>query len=299
MKRVFLSIVLLTCASGVFAQESGNRIYGNRGYYNQQRRQPLTNIGNLAINNYSYAIEATVLTNVKPDAFVAVFGINEEAVAATASNQKVNDKVTELTKAVSPLGIEPDDIFVDFITQNRVYDYTVDGSKVTENFSGFETKKTVAIRYRNRALFERIVTAAANVQIFDLIKVDYIVSDFDAVRKQLFAEAVKVIKSKEQSYVKSFGVTLYPVGVANEKYDAFYPSESYERYQAYETGDAYAYSRSGSSSRVVQRKSFTFFYEPFDGSRFDTVINKIGIEPVVQFSFYLRMQYDAQKPKQV
>ena len=298
MKRVFLSIVLLTCASGVFAQESGNRIYGNRGYYNQTKRQPLTNVGNLSVNNYTYAIEASVLTNVKPDAFIAVFGINEEAVAATASNQKVNDKVAELTKAISSLGIGPDDIFVDFITQNRVYDYTVDGSKVTENFSGFETKKTIAIRYKSRALFEPIVTAAANVQIFDLIKVDYVVSDFEAVRKQLFAEAVKVIKSKEQSYAKSFGITLTPVGLANEKYDAFYPSESYERYQAYETGDAYAYSRSGSSSRVVQRKSFTFFYDPFNTSGFDLVINKIGIEPVVQFYVYLRMQYDAPKPKQ-
>jgi len=304
MKRVFLLIVLLSCVyssvSSVNAQESGNRIYGNRGYYNQQRRQPLTNNGNLGGNNvgWGWCIEASVITNLKPDAYVVVFGVNQEAIGAAASNQKVNAKVDEFSKALRPLGITSDDIFVDFITQTRVYDYTVNGAKATENFTGFETKKTIAVRYYRREQFERIVTAAADLQIFDLIKVDYIVKDFDAVRKQLFDEAVRVIKNKEHSYTKSFGFGLVPVGLASERYDAFYPSDNYERYQAYETGDAYAYTSSGSSSKVIQRKSFTFFYDPFEVSRFDRVLEPLGIEPVVQFCLYLRMQYDTPKPKQ-
>ena len=298
MKRVLLLIVLCSSVNVVFAQESGNRIYGNRGYYNQQRRQPLTNSGTLYGHGYGYSIEASVLTNLKPDAFVAVFGINEEALGAAASNQKVNTKAAEFAKAMSTFGIAADDIFVDFITQNRVYDYSVEGTRATENLTGFETKKTIAVRYKNRNQFERIVTAAAGLQIFDLIKVDYVVSDFDAVRRRLFAEAVKVIKAKEDSYVKSFGVTLTPVGLASEKYDAFYPAETYERYQAFETGDAYTYSTTVGSSKVVKRKSYTFFYEPFDGSRFDSVLDGLGIEPVVQFSLYLRVQYDSTKRKE-
>ncbi|HSE32796.1 MAG TPA: SIMPL domain-containing protein [Pyrinomonadaceae bacterium] len=301
MKRVFLLIVLLSCAyssvTSVSAQETGNRIYGNRGYYNQQRKPP-TNTGSLVSSQYGWAIEASVLTNLKPDAFVVVFGINQEALGAAASNQKVNEKATQLAKALLPLGITANDIFVDFITQTPVYDYTVSGARATENRTGFETKKTIAIRYQNREQFERIVTAAADLQIFDLIKVDYVVKDFDAVRKRLFEEAVKVIKRKEQSYIKSFGVTLTPMGLANERYDAFYPADTYERYQAYETGDAYAYTSNGTTSKVIQRKSFTFFYQPFEVSGFDRVLEPLGIEPVVQFCLYLRMQYELQKPKQ-
>ena len=81
MKKTFVLLMALLCVSAAQAQESGNRIYGNRGYYNQQRRQPLTNNGQLY--GTGYAIEASVLTNLKPDAFVAVFGINEEAKAAS------------------------------------------------------------------------------------------------------------------------------------------------------------------------------------------------------------------------
>jgi uncharacterized protein YggE len=293
MRRAFLLLVSLCFALTVCGQESGNRIYGNNGYY-QQRRQPQTNSGTLT-GNYGWGIEASVLTNLQPDAFVAVFGVNEEAIASAASNEKVNAKIAVFAEKIAPLGIVRNDIFVDFITQNRVYDFTVSGTQAKENLTGFETKKTVAVRYKNRDMLELILRAAASTQIFDLIKVDYIVSDFETVRARLFAEAVKVIKRKKEEYAKSLGVALAPVGLAHEMYDVSYPSEAYQRYQAFETGDAYAYSSSG-SSKVMQRKSFTFFYEPFTASRFDAVMAPLGIEPAVQYSLYLRMQYEPQKP---
>lgn len=294
MRRVFVCLFSLFVAVTVCGQESGNRIYGNQGYYQQQRRQPQTNSGILTANTQGFAIEASILTNLKPDAFVAVFGVNAEALASIDSNDKVNAKIAAFTQKLSPLGIKRDDMFVDFITQNRVYDFAVSGSNATEKLTGFETKKTVAVRYSNRELFESIVRAAASVQIFDLIKVDYIVSDFEKVRTRLFEEAAKVIRNKEAKYARAFGVNLLPIGLANEKYDVSYPSEAYQRYQAYETGEAYAYS-SNSSSRVVQRKGFTFFYDPFEASRFDVVLTPLGNEPAVQFTVYLRMQYEPRK----
>jgi len=144
-------------------------------------------------------------------------------------------------------------------------------------------------------VFERIVSAAADSRIFDLIKVDYIVSDFDQVRAGLFDAAVKVLKGKEQKYQNALGVTLGAVGLSVEKYDVTYPAEAYQRYQAYETGDASVYNNQGTSSRVVQRKGFTFFYEPLQASSYDSVLAPLGLEPMVQFSIYLRMQYQVRR----
>lgn len=287
MKRVLVCLVLFLAALTVSGQETGNRIYGNSGYYQQPRRDPQTNTGALGANTTGFAIEASILTNLKPDAFVAVFGVNAEAPAALDSNDKVNVKIDQFTRQLSALGVTGDDIFVDFITQNRVYDYNVTSSKAVENFTGFETKKTVAVRYKNRQLFESVVRAAASVQIFDLVKVDYIVSDFEKIRATLFEEAVKVIKSKEARYVKSLGLSLVPIGLANERYDVSYPSEAYQRYQAFETGQGY----SSNGNSLVQRKGSTFYYDPFDPGRFDAVLAPLGIEPAVQFTLYLRMQY--------
>jgi uncharacterized protein YggE len=295
MKRCTLLILSLFATVTTFGQESGNQIYGNNGYYQQQRRHLQTNTGALGNSNESYAIEASVLTNLKPDAFVVVFGANAEGSNAATSNQKVNAKIEDLIQRLKLLGIESNNVFIDFITQNRVYDFSVAGTQATENLTGFETKKTVAIRYRNRDLFERIVSAAADSRIFDLIKVDYIVSDFDSVRAGLFDAAVKVLKGKEQKYANALGVSLGAVGLSIEKYDVSYPSEAYQRYQAFETGDATVYNNQGTSSKVVQRKSFTFFYQPFEASSFDSVLAPSGLEPVVQYSIYLRMQYQVKR----
>lgn len=221
-----------------------------------------------------------------------MFGANDEGPNAATSNEKVNAKIANLMNKIRPLGIDSNNIFIDFITQNRIYDFTVSGAQATEKLTGFETKKTVAIRYKNRELFEKIVQAAADSQIFDLIKVDYIVSDFDSVRAGLFDAAVKVLKSKEQKYAAALGVSLGAIGFSAEKYDVSYPAEAYQRYQAYETGEASVYNNQGTSSRVVQRKSFTFFYEPVEASGFDSVIVPLGLEPAVQFSIYLRAQYE-------
>ena len=294
MKKCVLFILSLFVVVPASGQESGNRIYGNSGYY-QQKRQMLANTGMLGNSNEGYAIEARVLTNLKPDAFVVVFGVNDEGSNAASSNEKVNTKIGNLIQRIKPLGIDSSNVFIDFITQNRVYDFTVSGTQATESLTGFETKKTVAIRYKDRGLFERIVSAAADSRIFDLIKVDYIVSDFDAVRAGLFDAAAKMVKSKEQRYANALGVTFNVIGLSIEKYDVSYPAEAYQRYQAYETGDASVENNQGASSRVEKRKSFTFFYEPFEGGSFDSVLAPMGLEPMVQFSIYLRMQYQVKR----
>jgi len=294
MKKCVLLFVCLLTAVTAYGQESGNRIYGNAGYY-QQKRHLQINTGNLGNSNEGYSIEASVVTNLKPDAFVVAFGVNDEGANAATSNEKVNSKIGNLIQKIKGLGIDANDVFIDFITQNRVYDYTVSGTQASESFTGFETKKTVAVRYKNRELFERIVSAAADSRIFDLIKVDYIVSDFDSVRAGLFDAAVKVLKGKEQRYSNALGVTLGGVGLSIEKYDVTYPSETYQRYQAYETGEASVSNEGGVASRVEKRKGFTFYYEPFQASSFDTVLVPIGLEPMVQYSIYLRMQYQVRR----
>ena len=282
---LILSIVLVFTIS-TNAQESGNRVYG------QQRRRPIQSTGVLSAidgrGNPIVFIEANVLLNAKADAYVAVLGVAQEGVTAQASNARVNDLISDFTKSLDGLGVKRNDIFVDFITQNRVYDYTVTGNTVTEKLTGFETKKTVAVRYKDRSQLEQIINAATKASIFDLIKVDYVVSDFTEARKKLFEEATRVIKQKEETYTKSFGVKFVPTVVASEKYDSFFPGELYNAYQAYESGTTYG----NYDNRVIQkRKSGTFYYEPLDASDFDSVLNSIGIEPIVQFTLYLKVQY--------
>ncbi|MGB9178165.1 MAG: SIMPL domain-containing protein [Pyrinomonadaceae bacterium] len=289
MKKAFL-ILLITglCSLSAFGQESGNRNY-NR---NNDNRKPPT--AGLIGNNGELFIEAYVLLNAQPDEFVAVFGVSQEAPTAVESNEKVNEKIDKFLGAAARLGVNRSDTFVDFITQNRVYNFSApatDGT-IRETLGGFETKKTIALRYKDRALLEKLVTAASQASIFDLIKVDYVINDMTKIRSRLFEEAVRVVKQKEENYIRTLGLVIKRNNIFQETYDAHYPAELYQTYTAYEAGAVE--SSYDSRTRVVrERKSSTSYLELLDRSAFDSVINSVGIEPVVQCTLFLRVKYVA------
>ena len=286
MKRALLTLLLVSMAAvSALGQESGNRNYNrNTG----QRTSP--NNG-LIGSGGDQSIEAYVLLNAAPDEFVAVFAVAQEAPTAAESNQKVNARIEELLTAAERLGVNRKSTFVDFITQNRIYDFVpAANNTIRETVSGFQTKKTVAIRYKERPMLEKLLAAAARSSIFDLIKVDYAINDMSKIRSRLFEEAVRLIKQKEESYVRTLGLAIRRHSILQETYNTHYPAELYQTYAAYESGAVDT--NYESTTRVVrERKSSTSFLEPLDRSAFDTVINSLDIEPMVQCTLYMKVKY--------
>ncbi|MCB1023850.1 MAG: SIMPL domain-containing protein, partial [Acidobacteria bacterium] len=172
MKKLGLLITLLFALfTAALAQRSGNQVYNTQPKPNQANNGVLD-----SGNENQYSIEASVLINVKADSYVAVFGVQEESTTPEQNNTKLTSQINAFTAELGKLGVSRSDIYVDFITQNRVYDFTISGNTAKESFSGFETKKTIAVKFKKDELFEPIVAAAAKLKIFDLIKVDYLVS---------------------------------------------------------------------------------------------------------------------------
>jgi uncharacterized protein YggE len=286
MKKALLILLISgLCALSAPGQESGNRNY-NRN--NDNRKPPTTG---LVYNNGETVIEAYVLLNAAPDEFIAVFGASQVAATAVESNQKVNEQIGQFLSAAERLGVPRSDTFVDFITQNRVYNFSspVDGT-IREQLSGFETKKTIAVRYKDRSLLEKLLAAATQASIFDLIKVDYVINDMSRIRSRLFEEAVRVVKQKEDTYVRTLGMAIRRNALLQETYDTKFPAELYQTYTAYESGavDANYESR----TRVIrERKSSTSYLEPLDRSVFDSILNSMSMEPMVQCTLYMRVLY--------
>jgi uncharacterized protein YggE len=283
--------LLLLSALAAFGQESGNR-----GVYGRQTPRTAPNTGVISATEGKdlvpvQFIEAYVLMNAAPDEFVAVFGASQTAPTAAESNQKVNAQINSFLTAAAGSGVKRADTYVDFITQNRVYNFTpaTDGT-IRERLEGFETKKTIAVRYTDRAVLEKLVAAAAQASIFDLIKVDYVINDMSRIRARLFEEASRIVKQKEEGYARALDLRIKRQAVSQETYDTFYPAELYQTYTAYEAGTVeQSYD---SRMRVVrERKSSTSYLEPLDRSSFDAVINSAGLEPVVQNTLYLRVRY--------
>ncbi len=298
MRRATMTLLILTLAArGGLAQVGGNVGYGQAGgraraEQNERARRQLTR-EEMPPTNTAMFIDASVLMNVKADEFVATFGIAVEAETVEACQEKMNAAIAAFTEALKPLGIGPEAIFVDFTAETKVYDYKVEGSLAREHLAGFELKKTIAVRFRDKALIDRLVVAASKAQIHDLVKVDYVVSDLAPIQERLAEAAAAVIKAKAARHERLLGIKHHaPPQVYAERTSAYFPTEMYDSYTA---GESQAVSGGLDRARTtVQslRKSRTFYYNPLSADGFDRVIDPVVLEPVVQFTLYLKLRYE-------
>ncbi|HMG37435.1 MAG TPA: SIMPL domain-containing protein [Blastocatellia bacterium] len=272
----------------IHAQVSGNVVYSNN---NRRQRGPELPLGNISMDDSSMLIEANVLMNVKADQHVAIFSTAQEARTLEECNQKLDVQINRFMDALKKIGITetPD---VDFIAQNRIYDYEVTTDVATEKLSGFEVKKNISVPYKDKGILDKLLAAAARANIYDLVKVDYLLRDVTAIRQKLLEEASRTVKEKADRYGKLLGIKFRSqVQVYMEKYNTVFPTDNYDSYAAYETGNVVA-SPYDQRFKVKQaRKGTTFFFNPKDAGDFDEVINPVVTEPVVQFSLYLRVKH--------
>ncbi|WP_435005204.1 SIMPL domain-containing protein [Tundrisphaera lichenicola] len=298
MRLVAISLMIFTLSGRVgLAQVGGNVGYGQAGgraraEQNERSQRQLTR-EEMPPTDSSMFIDASVLMNVKADEFVATFSVAEQAETVQECQAKMDATIASFTGAIQGLGIGPESVFVDFAAQTKVYGYKIEGNLAKEQLSGFELKKTVAIRYRDKTLIDRLVVAASRSKVYDLAKVDYIVSDPGPVQERLAEEAAAVIKAKVARHERLLGIQVRPVPqIYAERSSAYFPTEMYESYVA---GESEAVEGAPDRSRLtVQslRKSRTFLYNPLDADGFDRVIEPVILEPVVQFTHYLKLKYE-------
>ena len=297
MKRIPIALGLLILSPCVCrAQVSGNSAFTqpggmSRAEQNEKSRRILTR-DEMPLKADSMYLDASVLMNVKADEYVAVFGVMQEGATVDECQKKMNDAIQAYTGKLKALGVESSDIFVDYIAQNRVYGFDVTSDIAREKLTGFEIKKNVSIHYMDYAFLDKFVSAAAQLQIYDLIKVDYLLKNTQAINARLMNEAMLILKHKADRYEKLLNQRIKPVQVVADKPGIYYPTDMYNSYNAFETEDVNTgYYR---QKYVVQsvRKSRTFYYNGLTSDGFDLVINPVIIEPKIQCTLYLKTRYE-------
>jgi uncharacterized protein YggE len=302
MGRIVIVLLLMFAVRGMCpAQASGNIGYsqsgGNARAEQNERNKRVLAKEDAPPSATSMFVEASVLMNVKADEHVAVFGLAQECLTVAECNQKMDAAVGQFSADLKRLGIANGDIFVDFAAQNKIYGFQLEGNLAKERLTGFELKKNISVHYQDRLLLDKLLVTAAQSKIFDLIKVDYVVRDTGSIHNRLAEEAARLIKQKTARHEKLLGIKLQPPAqVFAERYSAYFPTEMYDSYTAYEAEDV-SRNYDPQERYTVQRarKSRTFFFNALNADGFDAVINPIVIEPVVQFTLYLRVKYEVEQ----
>lgn len=270
--------------------DAGNQIYNppNQYVHPTPHLHPTVN---------QYLIEAKVLHHVIADRYVAVFGLAQEEKTAEDANAKINRRIDNFRNALMSMGIPEKDIFVDLITQTRVYDFKMTSpNQAEEKVEGIELKKNVHVKFTQMRLLENMMLAAAQEDIYDIVKVDYVIENTEELYAQMQSEALNVINEKKLLYMaleeKKYAGN--PTIVQFQK-GAIQPIHAYRNYTAHETNAVNFHVGRKSKADFVKlsaRRMTTHYFEPLPEEQFDRVTNAFGVEPTVQLTLTLQVRYE-------
>lgn len=287
IKSAFIFVFILPFFAN--AQISGNSAYkkGESGAYSSYR--------NIIATDSTVVFNINVLLNKKADFYKITLGVSEEAETLPIAIQGINKRIEGFTKSISHW-VEKKNIFVDFITQNRVLGYDIDKEKQTakQKITGFEVKKNIIITLKNQEDIEKIILKATDFQIYDVIKVDYIDEDLQEIQKYLEKEAYGILEKKKADYFQRNKREVIGSPIVTTDFDYIFPSQRYENYIVSESSSIDVSSR---YDKEYLRKENTFYYQGIHYSGFDKVLNATNPEVGTQYVLHLEAKFNVKKIK--
>jgi uncharacterized protein YggE len=303
MKKIILPVILLFISVYSISQTGGNAIYNENNNSNSKPGEV-----DLSLDNYSYdfstILEANVMINVKATAFVAIFSLTQTGKTIEETEAAMSSRIDSFRGFLRQSNIDPKQIFVDPVTLVPTYEIAVENKRFSRTYnelpSGFEMKKNVHIQFKEHEQINSLIAAAAQAEIYDLVKVDYVVGDMNAILDELRNQALKILFSKKEIIEKT-GISLR-FSQVREKYGSVYPIERYAEYYAYKAGVTPAFaSNYKRAPQQVQynyaEKNKTLYYDQVSYKQFDKVINPVVGEPQVQIYLTLKGQYQVYDPE--
>lgn len=287
-----LTIGCFLLLSLMSAQISGNQVTGNE-VYNSYTKNSSSPRNTITINDNHLVVNVKILLNNKADAFTIMLGTNEEAETVLECNTNLNKRINAFTNDLASLKIKKEHIYVDFISQTKIYDYSLENNKAEQFQKGFEIKKNIIISSTNIHDIERIISLASKHEIYDIIKVDYANDDVLKIRSDLFTEALAIAESKKETYTKAFRKRIIGTPNATENFGIHFPKTQYKKYQAYENSEIESLYRNQNQNFIkkLARKNTTYYYEGQDTSDFDKVINAAKSEIGIQYELSITITY--------
>jgi uncharacterized protein YggE len=245
-------------------------------------------------NDSAFVIEANTLMNVLANEYVAYLTITQVGSTLDSAYARMDERIAATVTALSTLaGIPKEKTYVDFISLVPTFEFEVEKKLFSKNASeiptGYELSKTIHIPYQRSGQLDLIMMAAAKGEIYDLVKVDYIVSDIQAIYDTLRTVAVDLINQKREAYEKmGFTFDQAKWAILADDVVSTYPTERYKSYSAF-SSSALGYDKFKKVEKV--KKNQSYYYDKINYNDFDLVINPTVVEPAVQFLYTLKVMF--------
>ena len=266
-------------------------------YYNQSISTPTDN---KYAQNIVFAGENVMTLNINALAnhnakeYVAIFNVTQAGSTAEEADKLLNDRINAFMMGANSLDIGKENLYVDMVSFLPRYEL-VASKKVfskktyTETPKGFILQKNIHVKFTKPEVLDRLISIAAKNEIYEIVKVDYTVENPEKTYLDLRNKTLDYLNQIIATYAK-IGMKLdsaYKITAENTW--ATYPATRYSSYQAYSSVSMEAVK--GGSLVTEAEKTQTSFYNAIPSDNYDIVINPTIIEPVVQYSYNLRVKF--------
>ena len=270
-------------------QAMGNLMYeSNSRIFFQQAEQPVkaTIQGNMLV------LEVNAMMNMKADSYLAIFHVTQLGQSAEEADSLMNERIDGVLSRVKEHGIKEKDVFTDMLSFIPGYELETTRKLFSKTYqevpAGFEIQKNIHIKFTDARTLDKLVTAAAKEEIYDLVKVDFFVAQQSACYDTLRMFATRLLQQKLANLEKLGLKVAESHRLAAEKNGAYFPLDRYTTYQS-RTQSSLNSRRKGQLVNDV-RKSNTHFYNKVPYGQFDIVLHAEITEPPVQYTYNITIQ---------
>ena len=292
--RIPILIFGLMIFSNLNAQIGGNQAYQNQSInYNRNAVETKP----IYTTDSTLVVTSKVLLNKSAESYIITIGINSIAKTVKEANQLTDSKIENITNKVKKLDIDKNDLYVDFVSETKMYDHTINDREIKEYFDGFSIRKNLIIKTTKLSNIDKIIDYCSEQEVYDIVKVDYKSEDLEVINNELFNEALKISETKVKRFSKNSSIQLAGNHrIASESFKIYYPKNLYKQYnEAFETSLVNKYYSSSYIKKEV-RKERTFYYDGIDTEiGVDKIIDEISPMVGIQYILELVIVYDLKK----
>jgi uncharacterized protein YggE len=288
MSRTFLASLLLLISLHARPQAMGNLMYEtNSRIWFQQAENPVkaTIQGNMLV------LEVNAMMNVRADSYLAIFHITQLGQSAEEADSLMNARIDGVLQRIGKQGVKESDVFTDMLSFVPVYELEANRKLFSRSYqeipAGFEIQKNLHIRFTDARVLDKLVTACAKEEIYDLVKVDFFVKHQGAAYDTLRMFATKLMQQKLTNFEKLGLKVAESHRTAGEKNGAYFPLDRYTAYQS-RVQSSLNSRRKGQVVNDVRRSS-AHFYNKVPYGQFDIVLHAEITEPPVQYTYNLTL----------
>lgn len=307
-KLVWLAPVWLLLSPMVFAQSAGNKYAGraNADYnYNINNVSPPGGGGpasSAEISNRNLlTIKVNGLMNVMAEDYVATFNLVQTGADIVETDELMNQRIENFKANLLQAGLDSSAFKTDVISFVPKYTFEVEQKVFSKNHievpAGFELQKNVLVHFRQSQLIDKIMSAAAQAEIYDLVKVDYFIKDLEQRYDTLMAACMKEVKERQKLHEElGFQLDSMPKAISTD-FKTTMPGDRYFSYKSF-CRPTLPTKRNGSAVKVSEaEKTASLYFDAVDYQHYDVVLNTVIKEPEVQLSYSITVQYYPFEPK--